>query len=285
MAIQELELIENLKSLAGENSLGLTDDCAVFGEYCITKDLLSEGVHFFKNDSPFNLARKAIRVNLSDLAAMGAEPFGVLIGVCLSKQLDESWVAEFNKGLKSDIEEFGFQLLGGDTVFHDAPTVISITALGKTNAPLLRSTAKIGDNIFVSGKIGDSYIGLKLKEQGKTDEYFTNKYELPTPRLELGVQIRSLANACMDISDGLLLDLSRMCQASNVGAEIYSKQIPISESDYDIIDLISGGDDYELLFTSTESEIEGCHKIGKVMEGEGVKLDDSFVEPKGYIHK
>lgn len=283
--MDELDIIKSLKEISGPAALGLTDDCAVFGEFCITKDILSEGVHFLPDDEPFNLARKAIRVNLSDLAAMGAEPFGVLIGACLSRaNISDEWLQEFNKGLKTDIDEFDFQLLGGDTVFHDAPTVFSVTAIGKTSVPLLRSTAKAGDNIFVSGRIGDAYLGLKMKKEGVQSGEFVEKYELPTPRLELGQKLRGVATACMDISDGLLIDLNRLCEASGVAAEIESKQIPVA-MDNILLDLISGGDDYELLFTSENDEVEGCHKIGKIVEGNGLKLDGEDVAPKGYEHK
>lgn len=280
----ELDLINDLKSMAGENSLGLTDDCAVFDDYCITKDLLSEGVHFFKDDEPFNLARKILRVNLSDLAAMGAKPFGVLMGAALNKNVSKEWLAEFNKGMKSDIKEFGFQLLGGDTVFHDSPSVFSVTAIGIVQPPLLRSSAKIGDNIFVSGKIGDSYLGLRAKQAGDIDSKFIKKYELPIPRLALGQKLVGVANSCMDISDGLLLDLSRICEASGVGAELVSADIPISESDCDLMELISGGDDYELLFTSSQEQVDGCYKIGRVVSSMGILLDGKLVEAKGYIH-
>lgn len=284
MSVNELELIDNLRSIAGVGSLGLADDCAILGEYVITKDLLAENVHFFKDDAPYNLARKAVRVNLSDIAAMCAAPIGILIGACFSKAINNQWIAEFNKGLKADIDEFGFQLLGGDTVFHAAPTVISITAIGKSAKPILRSGAKLGDNIFISGALGASYLGLQARLRGEESE-FSKRYELPFPRLELGLQIKDIANSCMDISDGLLLDLSRLCKASNIGAELYSKNIPLADSSYPLLELISGGDDYELLFTSKEEEVSGCYKIGKITQGEGILLDGETVEPKGYVHK
>lgn len=278
--MNELEIISDLRKIAGEHSLGLQDDCAVFGEFCITKDVLSSGIHFFADDEPFNLARKAIRVNLSDLAAMGATPFGVMLGVCLPHGTSANWLAEFNHGVASDIKEFGFELLGGDTVFHDAPLVISVTAIGKTATPILRSTASVDDNIFVSGKIGAGWLGLQQKLAGESSE----AYELPHPELKLGVKLYGLATACMDISDGLLLDLSRMCEVSGVGASLNSADIPLADSNSDLIQQITGGDDYKLLFTSQEDAIEGCFKIGKIIE-HGFKLDDAEVEPKGYEHK
>jgi len=278
--INELQIIENLRSIAGRDSLGLLDDCAVFGEYVITKDVLVAGVHFFPDDAPYNLARKALRVNLSDLAAMGAEPFGVLIGACLPKDISAEWLNDFNRGLKADIEEFGVQLLGGDTVFHDGALMLSVTAIGKTSKPLLRSGAKIGDNIFVSGALGGGYLGLQNKLKGRGDL----RYELPNPRIELGIKLREIANSCMDISDGLLLDLNRLCEASKVGAELVSAQIPLADMAADLLEQISGGDDYELLFTADCDAVAGCYKIGKIISGQGLKLDGKLVAPKGYVH-
>ncbi len=282
--MNELEIISSLRSIAGEHSLGLQDDCAVFGEFCITKDVLASGTHFFADDEPFNLARKAIRVNLSDLAAMGAAPFGVMLGVCLPRGTSSEWISEFNRGIAADISEFGFELLGGDTVFHDGELVISVTAIGKSNAPLLRSTAKAGDNIFVSGKLGGAWLGLQEK-LGKTSGGFVEDYELPRPELDLGQNISGVATACMDVSDGLLIDLSRMCAASGVGAELDSSAIPLASAEHGLMEQISGGDDYKLLFTSARDKIEGCHRIGLIVSGDELKLDGEYVEPKGYEHK
>jgi len=283
--MNELELIADLRKIAGKHSLGLNDDCAVFGQgentFCITKDILSSGVHFFADDAPFNLARKALRVNLSDLAAMGAKPFGVLIGVTLPRNTTTEWLNEFNRGIAADIKEFGFELLGGDTVYHDAPLVISVTAIGTTPTPILRSTAKVGDNIFVSGKIGAAWLGLQEKKKGISNE----AYELPFPELALGQKLHGVANACMDISDGLLLDLWRMCVASNVGAELDSKSIPLADPNANLIAQISGGDDYKLLFTSSQESVEGCYKIGRIVAEKSLKLDEKPIPPKGYEHK
>jgi thiamine-monophosphate kinase len=286
--MNELELIADLRKIAGKHSLGLNDDCAVFGsekeKFCITKDVLSSDIHFFADDAPFNLARKAIRVNLSDLAAMGAKPFGIMLGACLPRGTSADWLQEFNRGIAADIAEFGFELLGGDTVFHDAPLVLSVTAIGTCKTPLLRSTAKAGDNIFVSGKIGAGWLGLRDKKLGKKTN-FAKAYDLPKPELALGQKLHGVATACMDISDGLLLDLSRLCKASNVGAELDSNSIPLADSSADFMAQISGGDDYKLLFTSTQESIEGCYKIGKITASQELKLDGEIVQAKGYEHK
>ncbi len=258
--------------------MGLSDDCAFFDGYCITKDILVAGVHFFENDAPYNLARKALRVNLSDLASSGAKPFGFMLGLALPKNTTQKWFEGFTSGLKADIAEFKFQMLGGDTVFHDGALTISVTAIGKTPKPITRSGAKLGDNIFVSGAIGGGYLGLKRKAQ------FIEKYELPEPRIKLGLKLRKIANSCIDISDGLLADLNHICEESKVSAEIFSNQIPLADPNYDLIEQISGGDDYELLFTSPKETVKNCYKIGKILTGSGILLDGKKIKPKGYEH-
>lgn len=272
-----------LKPIAGEGAHKLSDDCASFGEYVITKDMLSSGTHFFADDEPYNLARKALRVNLSDLASCGAEPMGFMLGLALPKNTSEEWLQNFAEGLKADIAEFKIKLLGGDTVYHDAPLVISVTAIGKTPKQILRSGAKIGDNIFVSGEIGKGLRGLRHKAQGIRDKYFEH-YELPTPRIELGLKLRGVANSCIDISDGLLADLWHICEESGVGAEIDSSKIPLAKGG-DLMELISGGDDYELCFTSSQNSVEGCFKIGKIIDQRLLILDGKETKPKGYEHK
>lgn len=282
--MKEFDLIsEYLKPLAGEGSHNFSDDCASFGEFVITKDILSSGIHFFANDDAFNLARKAIRVNLSDLASCGAQPFGIMLGLALPKDTSQAWLKRFTQGLKSDLEEFNLSLLGGDTVYHAAPLVISITAIGKTPHQILRSGAKIGDNIFVSGEIGKGLLGLDAKLKGEKNKFYEH-YELPTPRIELGLKLRNIANSCIDISDGLLADLWHICEESRVGAEIFSKQIPVSKP-HELMKLITGGDDYELCFTTSEDNVEGCYKIGKIINQNKLLMDGAELSPKGYEHK
>ena len=274
--MKEFDFINNLlRPIAGSNSANLQDDCAHFYGYVITKDILAAGVHFFEDDEPFNLARKALRVNLSDLASCGAQPFGFMLGLALPKNTSQEWLEKFTSGLQADITKYNIQLLGGDTIKHNAPLIISITALGKAEKPIKRAGAKVGDSIFVSGNIGDGYIGLKEK---------SGKYLLPEPRIDLGLKLHGTATACVDISDGLLADLNHILVASNVGAEIYSAQIPVSSNRYNLMDLITGGDDYELCFTAPVEEFAGCTKIGKITSSNGIKLDGKIVEPKGYVH-
>ena len=280
--MREFDLINKfLKPLAGASSAGLADDCAFFFGYCVTKDVLVADVHFFADDEPYNLARKSLRVNLSDLAASGAVPFGFMLGLALPKTVNEKWLAEFSAGLKSDIEKYNFQMLGGDTVYHDGELMISVTAIGKAKKPVLRNGAKLGDNIFVSGKIGGGYIGLQAKLRGEESD----KYELPEPRVDLVSLIQKSANSCIDISDGLLADLGHICEESGVGAEIFVGQIPLSAPNSLILQQLAGGDDYELLFTSGLENIKGCYKIGKITKTAGISLDGKKVEALGYEHR
>ena len=271
--MEEFKFIEKFLKPISDH---IGDDCAYFDGYAITKDILVSGTHFFADDKPYDLARKAIRVNLSDLASCGAKPFGFMLGLALPKGTSEDWLKQFSEGLAADIKEFNFQLLGGDTTSHNGNLQISVTAIGTTDAPLKRSGAKPGDNIFVSGNIGDGYIGLKER---------SGKYLLPQPRIELGLKLRGVATACIDISDGLLADLGHICKQSGVGAEINSTAIPVSSKKYDLMELITGGDDYELCFTSTRESFDGCHKIGKITADGFLKLDGKEVQPKGYEHK
>ena len=282
--MKEFDFIEQLlKPIAGKNSFGLRDDCAFFDGYAITKDVLVEGIHFFSEDNPQNLAKKALRVNLSDLASCGAEPFGFMLGLGLTNKTNQNWLKNFVKGLEQDIKKYNFQLLGGDTVSTKSRITISVTAIGKVNKPVTRAGAKLNDNIFVTGKIGAGVLGLKSKIEGKGDA-FSKHYELPTPRLDMTLVVRKYANACIDISDGLLADLGHICKESGYGAEIFSRDVPLYNG-LPVMDLLTGGDDYQLLFTSKQNAIKGCYKIGKIVKGKGIKLDGKRISPKGYQHK
>lgn len=280
--MREFDLINKLiKPLAGKNSAQLGDDCAFFDGYCISKDVLIAGVHFFAKDDPYDLARKALRVNLSDLAASGATPFGFMLGLALPKKTDQKWLKRFFAGLAKDIKHFKVQLLGGDTTYHNGELVISITVIGKAKKPIQRNGAKVGDNIFVSGKIGGGYLGLQAKKQGNKSK----KYELPEPRIDLVSLIQSRTTSCIDISDGLLADLGHICEESGVGAEIDSDLIPLFDPRADLLKQLTGGDDYELLFTSKAKTLPNCHKIGIITRHIGIILDGKKVKPEGYVHE
>lgn len=289
-----------LRPLAGEGALALSDDAASIRvpdghELIITKDALVRGIHFIGSEPASQIARKALRVNLSDCAAMGAKPLSYLLAIILPPDITEEWLGSFVQGLKTDQEFFGVSLLGGDTTRSRSELAISITMLGLVpqGKALRRSGAKIGDDIYVSGTIGDSALGLR--HQG--DTFLLQRYQLPEPRIALGQKLMGIASSCMDISDGLAQDLGHICAASNVGAEILWPLIPLSDAahtcnpDPEII--LAGGDDYELLFTAPASAslsgLQGITRIGKITEGNGVKvLDENGTEivlkHKGYKH-
>ena len=268
----EFELIRRyFAPLAGPGSLKLTDDAAVVDlqpgrSLVATTDTVIAGVHFLADDPPDLIARKALRVNLSDLASMGAEPLGYLLVTALPAGIDENWVAQFSRGLAQDQAEFSIALLGGDTAFTPGPLSLTITALGQVERgkALLRSGAKPGDRVYLSGTIGDSAFGLKLAKgepltlSPSEKSSLLDRYRLPQPRLGLGRRLIGVASAAMDVSDGFAADLGHICQASRVGALVEAAKLPVSPAlrsvlevgQASLVEVATGGDDYELLFTA-----------------------------------
>jgi len=268
----EFELIRRyFAPLAGPGSLKLTDDAAVVDlqadrSLVATTDTVIAGVHFLADDPPDLIARKALRVNLSDLASMGAEPLGYLLVTALPAGIDENWVAQFSRGLAQDQAEFSIALLGGDTAFTPGLLSLTITALGQVERgkALLRSGAKPGDRVYVSGTIGDSAFGLKLAKgepltlSPSEKSSLLDRYRLPQPRLGLGRRLIGVASAAMDVSDGFAADLGHICQASRVGALVEAAKMPVSPAlrsvlevgEASLVEVATGGDDYELLFTA-----------------------------------
>jgi thiamine-monophosphate kinase len=268
----EFELIRRyFAPLAGPGSLKLTDDAAVVDlqpgrSLVATTDTVIAGVHFLADDPPDLIARKALRVNLSDLASMGAEPLGYLLVTALPAGIDENWVAQFSRGLAQDQAEFSISLLGGDTAFTPGPLSLTITALGQVERgkALLRSGAKPGDRVYLSGTIGDSAFGLKLAKgepltlSPSENSSLLDRYRLPQPRLGLGRRLIGVASAAMDVSDGFAADLGHICQASRVGALVEAAKMPVSPAlrsvlevgEASLVEVATGGDDYELLFTA-----------------------------------
>ncbi|MBL4758071.1 MAG: thiamine-phosphate kinase [Rhizobiales bacterium] len=242
---------------------GLLDDAALVSvpegsELVVTLDTLVEGVHFRKTDPADLIARKALRVNLSDLAAKGAKPHSYFLSLGLNKNWSEDWIARFVSGLKSDQEEFGLSLFGGDTTMSPGPLTISITAMGLVDKGKMvaRYNARAGDMVFITGTIGDAALGLQVEStHNPSDAFLQQRYLLPEPRTGLVDALATYANAAMDISDGLLGDLQKMCLASGVGASIERNKIPLSLAaqewllrSQDIWDkILIGGDDYEIL--------------------------------------
>lgn len=270
----------------------------------VTTDALVAGVHFRTSDPPDLVARKSLRVNLSDLAAMGAKPLGLLVAACFPQDADEAWFKCFARGLAQDKAEFGVPIIGGDTVRTSGPFTLTVTALGEVEEgrAFKRSGAQMGDAILVSGTIGDGALGLDALE-GKLGHLFEDernwlaeRYLLPRPRLELAQALAAIrkVHAGMDISDGLLADLAHICKASKLAGEIKFQDIPLSsparaalKADPKRIErILAGGDDYELLLTASPNHVPalqeiagklriGLTVIGRMMEGEGVRVLDA----------
>lgn len=283
-------------------ALHLRDDAAVLDipadrQLVITKDAMVRGVHFVGTEAPSLIARKLLRVNLSDLAAKGAEPLVYFLALMLPKETNERWIAEFAAGLGQDQEAFGMALAGGDTTATQGELCLSLTALGTVpkGTTLRRSGAGAGDGVYVSGSIGDGTLGLRATRARPEDtaSYLAGRYLLPEPRLALGTALRGIASAAMDISDGLVQDAGHIAAASGVQIILEAESVPFSPEARDLLsqgnatreEFLTGGDDYELLFTAPETasaEIEQLSaalrlpitRIGHVKEGSGVKLLD-----------
>ncbi len=247
------------RPLAGEGALDLADDAAVLTpppgrELVLAADAIVGGVHFLADDPPDLVARKLLRTNLSDLAAMGAEPLGYLLTVSVPRATPDAWFSAFAAGLAQDQAEFGVTLLGGDTTSTPGPVSLSLTIAGTVAAghALRRAGARPGDEIWVSGTIGDGALGL-LAARGEIadpDGFLAGRYRLPQPRLALGARLHGIAGAAMDVSDGLVQDLGHLCRAGDLGAEIVAEDLPLSVAarKADRLSLcLTGGDDYELL--------------------------------------
>ncbi len=285
-------------------AFGLVDDAAILralgDDIVVTTDAVVEGVHYLASDPPDTVARKALRTNLSDLAAKGATPAAFVLTLAL-RAADENWLGPFARGLGEDAKSFACPLLGGDTVSTPGPTTISITAFGRVPEGKIvrRSGAKPGDRIMVSGSIGDAALGLDILKDGSIAkalagdpsgrEALIARYRVPQPRNALASAIRDHANAAMDVSDGLAGDLAKLCAASHVTAIIDAPSIPTSATAASLLSrgavkleaLIAGGDDYEILCTVPEARadafIEAARQagvavtdIGTVMAGEGL---------------
>ncbi len=291
-----------------EGALGLTDDACTYlpppgHELVLTADALIAGVHFLADDPPDLIARKMLRVNLSDLAAKGATPVGYLMTTGFSDEIDEAWVAKFAAGLASDQETYGVALMGGDTVAQPGPLTLSLTAIGTIPAgtAMRRRGAIPGDRIYVSGTVGDGYLGLKVLRGGLADldrdltRHLSDRYHLPQPRVGLGQALAAsrLVHAAMDVSDGLVGDLGHICTASACGAVIRAARVPLSSAaavalaeDLDLLQgILTGGDDYELLFTAPAEAAPAIvdiaaaagvaiADIGEVVAGDGVRVLD-----------
>jgi len=250
----------------------LLDDAASYTppegfEMVLTTDAVVAGIHFFPEDPPDVVARKALRVNLSDLAAKGAEPAGYLLTIGLTEDWSEDWLESFCEGLAADQEDFGVALYGGDTVRTPGPLFVSVTAFGITPQGRVprRTRAAPGQKLYVTGTIGDAALGLKIRLDNSLPkrwglkmaeaEHLLDRYLLPEPRLKAAELVAEFATASMDISDGLAGDLGRMCTASDVGAVLDAGLVPLSDPAAKAVEedpsalatILTGGDDYEVL--------------------------------------
>jgi thiamine-monophosphate kinase len=304
-----------------EGAFGLTDDAAALSvpaghELVVTVDALVEGVHFLSHDPADLIARKALRVNLSDLAAKGAEARHYLLTLSLPDWVDDSWLARFAKGLGEDQARYGVSLIGGDTTSTPGPLTLSITAIGIAPARRIirRLGANPGDLVFVSGTIGDAGAGLVLLQGGEAalgeadKSFLIARYRLPEPRGALGRRLIGLASAALDVSDGLLADLGHLADVSGVRILVDGPRLPLSPAyvtlNGNAMDAIAraatAGDDYEIAFTApaklrsaiaaaaNEAKV-AVREIGRVEDGEGVVLLDANgqrvpVQRAGYTH-
>ena len=252
--------------------LGIGDDCAILSpppgkQLAVSTDTLISGVHFPVNTSAEDIGYKSLAVNLSDLAAMGAEPAWVSLAISLP-EADEAWVKAFMKGFNQLALQHNVALVGGDTTRGSLSITVSVTGFVDTAKSLKRGNAKCGDVIFVTGKLGDARLGLEshLGNIQLTDvarEYFLHCLNRPEPRVTIGQILTSYPVAAIDLSDGLLADLNHICKASSTGAVIHLDKIPLSKQLFDIYDsklnwsmICNAGDDYELCFTCPPDDID-----------------------------
>ena len=285
--------------------LGIGDDCALLSfpadyELAVTTDTMVENVHFFAGADPEQLGHKLLAVNLSDLASMGAKPVSVTLALTLPT-VDEKWLTAFSKGFLSLAERYSVDLIGGDTT--SGPLTLTVQAMGLVpkGQALLRSSALPGDFIYLTGSLGDAGLGLKINQgyHCNNPQAAHKRFNQPDPQIEAGQALLSLANACIDISDGLAGDLGHILEQSNVGACLHWGALPLSEAVLAYINdtgdwtmPLTAGDDYELCFTvSPEKAAQltiNCTKIGIIEATPGLRLHKSgtiqLFNSKGYEH-
>jgi len=329
--MQERELIEQIRNLVGENCQqvlqGIGDDCAVLKKnsetvWLVTMDTLVESVHFDASwHPPELLGRKAVSVNVSDIAAMGGKPCFVLLSLGLPAGFDHAWAKSLTTGITSGCRQYGCMLVGGDTVCSPEKVVLTITVIGEmaANKVLYRQGAKLDDTIWVTGNLGSAAAGLALFQKKEpqllvTYKPFVQKHLDPRARVNLAEILAQtgLVHSMMDISDGLATDLSHLCQQSNVGARVIADQLPahplLAEAAKHCADdplqwMVSGGEDYELVFTAPPRTEEALKKlarnhdfqlfpIGTIVKGNRVVLgksadmkdDEQVISYQGFDH-
>ncbi|NVJ59434.1 MAG: thiamine-phosphate kinase [Gammaproteobacteria bacterium] len=279
--------------------LGIGDDCALLKvpegqSLAVSMDTLVEGVHFLHDTAAADVAAKAMAVNLSDLAAIGAEPAWVTLSLSIPK-IDLGWLQAFSDSFHEMLNHYVLQVVGGDTT--RGPLSITMQAHGfvPSNVALRRSGAKAGDLVCVTGPLGDACLGLKVAQHklaapGNLRDYLLGKYYRPKPKVAAGIVLRSRATSAIDVSDGLVADLGHICKASGVGAVITAENIPLSEAaksvttEERVLDCaLTGGDDYELCFTVAEDDLRNvkaaletvgvpCYPVGRITGKSGVRV-------------
>jgi thiamine-monophosphate kinase len=290
---------------AGEaGSFSLTDDAAILTppagqQLVITTDSVIENIHVLAHASAAQFARKLVRRNLSDLAAMGARPWRYSINLHTPRGLADDWFAEFAATLAEEQAHFNMVLIGGDSTSGDGAIHTTMTCFGLLEGTALRrNSAQAGDDLYVSGTLGDAALALPMLQHGQpVPEDFAARYHMPEPRLALGHALKTIATAALDISDGLLQDIAQLCRASAVGATLLRDDIPLSDEARSILAvdatawdfILGGGDDYELAFTAPpekRAEIAALAmqlnlpltRIGIVTEGDEIQLLDEYGE-------
>lgn len=289
-------------------ALRLVDDAATLAPprghaLVLTVDAIVGGVHFFPDDPADAIARKALRVNLSDLAAKGAKPAGFLLTLALPRGVGDRWLKRFARGLGADARAYGCPLLGGDTVSTPGPLTVSVAAFGTLPSGTMarRDGASVGDHIVVTGTIGDAALGLELrcnpstgkrwKLDAKMRRHLEKRYLAPQPRNAIADVVRRHASAAMDVSDGLVGDLGKLCRASGVGADVAIDRVPLSTAaraalaaDGKLIEtMLTGGDDYEIVATVPARKLAAFRaaaraagvpvaEIGRVTRGRGTQF-------------
>lgn len=294
MAVSEFDLIRQYFTSSGQvnpiNRLGVGDDCALMSipvgyELAVTVDTMVEGVHFFPRTDPWQLGRKLLAVNLSDLAAMGAEPISITLALTLP-EVNDRWLKLFSEGLFSLAKTFSVDLVGGDTT--KGPLTLSVQAMGivPEGLALRRSTAQVGDLIFVTGLgLGDAGLGLKIEQGYSCDfsEQVLRRFHMPEPRVPQGLKIREYASSCIDLSDGLASDLPHILKQSAVGASLEWSKLPLTKAVLNYINEtgdwvmpLSAGEDYELCFTVSPEKISTinieCTQIGVIEQKAGLRI-------------
>ena len=304
--MKEFELIERYfqqKELAWCNqyiSLGIGDDCAILDlpvgqQMCLSMDTLVEDVHFPKHAQPFDIASRALCVTLSDLAAMGAKPIGFTLAITLP-QAEDSWLADFSRGLLTLAQQYQCPLMGGDTT-RGPLLVISIQVHGVVakGSALTRGGARVGDKVYVSGNLGDGAGALPLVladpalKNAESRSPLTQHFYRPPPQIEFGQGLIGVASACLDVSDGLVQDLNHICKQSAVGIELNAEHIPLSAALVQrygkaqaLQYALTGGDDYQLAYSARHCE-RGIY-VGDVVTGSEVSVNGCEYGRAGFQH-